>query len=68
MAKINYMKYLGLGLGATAVPALVMEFVPQVMEMLGNVPFITDDLFAGISVVKVALAAVGAWAVDSMMK
>ncbi len=64
--KIEYIKYLGMGAGAVLAPKLV-GMVPQVGEMLANVPFVGDPLWEGITAVSVVFAGLGVALVDMLM-
>jgi hypothetical protein len=59
MAKIDFVKYIALGAGAVAVPALVGN-----MAFLSSVGFLDYAVYAGITVKGILLAAVGAGVVD----
>ena len=58
----KYIKYLALGAGAVAVPALVGG-----MDILASIPFLDKDIYQGITVGGILLAAVGVGLVEMVM-
>ena len=61
MAKMDFVKYLALGAGAVAVPALIGN-----MDFLAGLGFLDYAIYAGITVKNVLLSGVGVLAVDQM--
>lgn len=59
-------KYLALGAGAVAAPALLSK-IGALSTLLAKIPFWNQDLAGFATVGGIVLAAVGVWAVDTLI-